>query len=272
MKIAFHIGDPSIPGDARFKALSEALRSGGAEFYPAASREDILPGTSMVLSIGGDGTFLGTTRIVAEAGIPILGVNFGRLGFLSENKPERVAAPILEGSYTIKERAMLQVSSSSPVSGEFWPYALNEAGVYRSGADTIGIQASVGGMELPTYWADGLMAATSSGSTAYNLSAGGPICLPDAEVLLLTPVAPHNLGLRPLVVPVGKTITMKGNSRSGRLSLSLDNRRHEIPSGTEISISTAPFRLRLVDLGQENFIDALRIRLFWGQDVRNMHV
>ena len=167
---------------------------------------------------------------------------------------------------------MLQVSSSSPVSGEFWPYALNEAGVYRSGADTIGIQASVGGMELPTYWADGLMAATSSGSTAYNLSAGGPICLPDAEVLLLTPVAPHNLGLRPLVVPVGKTITMKGNSRSGRLSLSLDNRRHEIPSGTEISISTAPFRLRLVDLGQENFIDALRIRLFWGQDVRNMHV
>ena len=272
MKIAFHIGDPSIPGDARFKALSEALRSGGAEFYPAAVREDILPGTSMVLSIGGDGTFLGTTRIVAEAGIPILGVNFGRLGFLSENKPERVAAPILEGSYTIKERAMLQVSSSSAVSGEFWPYALNEAGVYRSGADTIGIQASVGGMELPTYWADGLMAATSSGSTAYNLSAGGPICLPDAEVLLVTPVAPHNLGLRPLVVPVGKTITMKGNSRSGRLSLSLDNRRHEIPSGTEISISTAPFRLRLVDLGQENFIDALRIRLFWGQDVRNMHV
>ena len=272
MKIAFHIGDPSIPGDARFKALSEALRGGGADFYPASVREDLLPGTSMVLSIGGDGTFLGTTRMVAEAGIPILGVNFGRLGFLSENKPERVAAPILEGSYTIKERAMLQVSSSSPVSGEFWPYALNEAGVYRSGADTIGIQASVGGMELPTYWADGLMAATSSGSTAYNLSAGGPICLPDAEVLLLTPVAPHNLGLRPLVVPVGKTITMKGNSRSGRLSLSLDNRRHEIPSGTEISISTAPFRLRLVDLGQENFIDALRIRLFWGQDVRNMHV
>lgn len=272
MKIAFHIGDPSIPGDARFKALSEALRGGGADFYPASVREDLLPGTSMVLSIGGDGTFLGTTRMVAEAGIPILGVNFGRLGFLSENKPERVAVPILEGSYTIKERAMLQVSSSSPVSGEFWPYALNEAGVYRSGADTIGIQASVGGMELPTYWADGLMAATSSGSTAYNLSAGGPICLPDAEVLLLTPVAPHNLGLRPLVVPVGKTITMKGNSRSGRLSLSLDNRRHEIPSGTEISISTAPFRLRLVDLGQENFIDALRIRLFWGQDVRNMHV
>lgn len=272
MKIAFHIGDPSIPGDARFKALSEALRGGGADFYPASVREDLLPGTSMVLSIGGDGTFLGTTRMVAEAGIPILGVNFGRLGFLSENKPERVAAPILEGSYTIKERAMLQVSSSSPVSGEFWPYALNEAGVYRSGADTIGIQASVGGMELPTYWADGLMAATSSGSTAYNLSAGGPICLPDAEVLLLTPVAPHNLGLRPLVVPVGKTITMKGNSRCGRLSLSLDNRRHEIPSGTEISISTAPFRLRLVDLGQENFIDALRIRLFWGQDVRNMHV
>ena len=272
MKIAFHIGDPSIPGDARFKALSEALRGGGADFYPASAREDILPGTSMVLSIGGDGTFLGTTRMVAEAGIPILGVNFGRLGFLSENKPERVAAPILEGSYTIKERAMLQVSSSSPVSGEFWPYALNEAGVYRSGADTIGIQASVGGMELPTYWADGLMAATSSGSTAYNLSAGGPICLPDAEVLLLTPVAPHNLGLRPLVVPAGKTITMKGSSRSGRLSLSLDNRRHEIPSGTEISISTAPFRLRLVDLGQENFIDALRIRLFWGQDVRNMHV
>ena len=267
MKIAFHIGDPSIPGDARFKALSEALRGGGVELYP-----DIRPGTTMVLSIGGDGTFLGTARMVAEAGIPILGVNFGRLGFLSENKPELVAAPILEGRYTIKERAMLEVSAGCSVPGDFWPYALNEAGVYRSGADTVGIQATVGGMELPTYWADGLMAATSSGSTAYNLSAGGPICLPDAEVLLLTPVAPHNLGLRPLVVPAGKAITMKGSSRSGRLSLSMDNRRHEIPSETEISIRTAPFRLRLVDLGQESFIDALRIRLFWGQDVRNMHM
>lgn len=270
MKIAFHIENPSIPGDARFKALCEALRDGGAEFYPAAVIGDIRPGTAMVLSIGGDGTFLGTTRMVAEAGIPILGVNFGRLGFLSENKPELVAAPILSGSYTIKERAMLQVSANAPVSDGYWPFALNEAGLYRIGADTIGIQASIGGMELPAYWADGLMAATSSGSTAYNLSAGGPICLPDAEVLLLTPVAPHNLGLRPLVVPAGKTITMKGSSRSGRLTLSLDNRSHEISSETEISIRMAPFRLRLVDLGQENFIDALRIRLFWGQDVRNM--
>ena len=272
MKIAFHIENPSISGDARFKALSEALCRGAAEFYPASVSADLRPGTDMVLSIGGDGTFLGTTRMVAEAGIPILGVNFGRLGFLSENKPELVAAPILEGKYTIKERAMLQVSSDSPLSGEFWPYALNEAGLYRTGADTIGIQASVGGMDLPTYWADGLMAATSSGSTAYNLSAGGPICLPDAEVLLLTPVAPHNLGLRPLVVPAGKTISRKGNSRSGRLTLSLDNRSLEIPSETEIDIRTAPFRLRLVDLGQENFIDALRIRLFWGQDVRNMPI
>ena len=125
-------------------------------------------------------------------------------------------------------------------------------------------------MQLPTYWADGLMAATASGSTAYNLSAGGPICTPEAPVLMLTAVAPHNLGIRPLVVPSDKSILMKGTARSGRMSLSLDNRCYSVPTGTSIRISSAPFSLRRVNIGPDNFIDALRERLFWGQDVRNM--
>ena len=272
MKIGYHIERQAVAVDSRFKAVVSDLEKGGAELYRLDSRKELRESTDMVLSLGGDGTFLSTAHLVAEAGVPILGVNFGRMGFLSENRPEDVAAPILEGRFSIEERGMLRVSTDAGLPEEFWPYALNEAGLYRTGADMLGIEASVGGMSLPTYWADGLMAATGSGSTAYNLSAGGPICMPDAAVLLLTAIAPHNLGIRPLVVSSDKEIIMKGTARSGKVALSMDNRCYTVDSGTEIRISSAPFALRRVNLGLNNFLDALRIRLFWGQDVRNMPV
>ena len=270
MKIGFHIEHPAIFEDARFRALEAGLRAGGAELYGLDSREALREGTAMVLSLGGDGTFLSTAHLVAEAGVPILGVNFGRMGFLSENSPEAIVAPILEGRFTIEERAMLKVEPGCGMPADFWPYALNEAGLYRTAADMLGIDASIGDMALPTYWADGLMVATASGSTAYNLSSGGPICLPESEVLLLTAIAPHNLGIRPMVVPAGKVIRIAARARSGAVSLSMDNRCYGLPSGTPVSISSAPFRLKRVDLGLNTFIDALRERLFWGQDVRNM--
>ena len=270
MKIGFHIENPSIFADSRFKAVEAGLKGGGVELYRLDSRESLIEGTEMVLSLGGDGTFLNTSHLVAEAGIPILGVNFGRMGFLSENVPEAVVEPILKGSYTIEDREMLRVCPDGPLPEGFWPYAINEAGLHRTDAGMLGIEASIGQTALPTYWADGLMVATGSGSTAYNLSAGGPICLPDAPVLLLTPIAPHNLGLRPLVVPSDKLITLSGSSRSGGLSLFMDNRSYSLESGTQVKITAAPFCLKKVNLGLNNFIDALRIRLFWGQDVRNM--
>jgi len=268
MKIGYHMDNPALAGDPRFRDIVAGFEAGGVEVYRIQCRSCVQQGTDMVLSIGGDGTFLSTTHLVSEAGIPILGVNFGRMGFLSENSPENVVAPVLEGKYFIEDRAMLQVTGFTAPG--FWPYALNEVSLNRLGAEMLGIDVSVDGNPLPTYWADGLLVASSSGSTAYNLSAGGPICTPDSKVMLITPVAPHNLGLRPLVVSPDKTISLSGQSRSGQLALSLDNRTYEVPAGTEIRVGAAPFCLRRVNLRQHSFIDALRIRFFWGQDVRNM--
>lgn len=268
MKIGYHMDNPALAEDGRLRGVLQALEAGGAEVYPIHCRSCVQEGTDMVLSIGGDGTFLSTAHLAAESGIPILGVNFGRMGFLSENSPENVAEPLLGGRYFIEERTMLRVEGFSAPG--FWPYALNEVSLNRLASDMLGIDVAVDGTPLPTYWADGLLVATSSGSTAYNLSAGGPICTPDAKVMLITPVAPHNLGLRPLVVPPDKTITLSAKSRSGRLALSLDNRTYGIPSDAALTVGAAPFCLKRVNLRKHTFIDALRIRFFWGQDVRNM--
>lgn len=270
MKIAYHIENPSIPGDRRFKEVISGLETGGVEVYPIHCSKCLRDGTDMVMSFGGDGTFLNTAHIVSENGIPILGVNFGRLGFLSENSPENVVAPLLSGRYSIEERGMLHAEVEGMEGEDFWPYALNEVSLHRRCAEMLGIDATIDGMQLPTYWADGLLVATASGSTAYNLSAGGPICTPDSRVILITPVAPHNLGLRPLVVPDDKTIRLGAKSRNARVSLTLDNRTYEIDPDTVVKVTAASFRLKRVNLGIHNFIDALRSRFFWGQDVRNV--
>ena len=151
-----------------------------------------------------------------------------------------------------------------------WPYALNEFTVHRSGAAMLGVQVSVDGVRLPTYWADGLIVSTSSGSTAYSLSSGGPIVLPESKVLIITPIAPHNLNVRPLVVPDSSEISLKMHSRDGRFELSVDNRTVEVSEGTEVTVGMAQFSLKRVRLGRSNFINALTDKLFWGEDVRNI--
>ena len=269
MKLGYYIKKLSLEEDPRIGALLGRLKDGGANVYELRNASGVQPGTEMVLSFGGDGTFLSCARIVSEAGVPILGVNFGRMGFLSETNHD-IVGPLLSGAYSVEERVMLKVDVKGWVPEDFWPYALNEACLHRSGPGMLGLEASVNGEELPTYWADGLLVATSSGSTAYSLSVGGPICLPDADVLILSPVAPHNLNLRPLVVPGGSTIVMGTRKREEEAFLTLDNRSYIIPQGMSVAISEAPFRLKRVSIGKSNFIDALRSRLFWGQDVRNI--
>ena len=269
MKVAWYIKKEALTGDARVESLLSELRDGGVDLYPLRSRADVRPGTDLLISFGGDGTFLSAAHRVADAGIPILGVNLGRLGFLSSHRAENVAAHILSGDYVVVERTMLQVSVEGFQIENFWPYAVNEAGLHRADADTLGIDASIDGTPLPVYWADGLLVSTSSGSTAYSLSAGGPICMPAAGVLLLTPVAPHNLNLRPMVVPSCSVLTLKSRSRSGEAVLTVDNRNYTIPDGAVVEVRQAPFKLRKVCLDGDSFIDALRSRLFWGQDVRN---
>jgi len=170
-----------------------------------------------------------------------------------------------KGDYSIEERAMLQVESFQGNEG----YALNEVSVARAGAAMLGIDVSIDGKMLPTYWADGLLVATSSGSTAYSLSAGGPICTPDAKVLIVTPVSPHNLNVRPLIVPLESEIKISLRSREEKVRFTMDNRDRLADSGEIFTVSVAQFSLKTIRLSKFSFFEALRSKLFWGDDVRN---
>ncbi len=271
MKIAIYIGKESFGTEPRFVQLKEELASGACVMYDVMSAADLQPDTDMLLSVGGDGTFLSASAVVGDSGIPVVGVNLGRLGFLSENRPEDLAQALLSNDYTIENRAMLKVipAPDAEISEECL-CALNEMAVHRNGLALLEVEVKVDGICLPTYRADGLIISTSSGSTAYSLSVGGPIVLPEAKVLIISPIAPHNLNVRPLVVPDSSVIDLKMVSRDADFMFSSDNRSALLPSGTELSVSLAQFSLRRVRLNRTNFINALTQKLFWGEDVRNI--
>lgn len=269
MKLAVYIGKREAETDEVLHELWSELRAGGCELEFLS--EDICPDADMLMSVGGDGTFLSAAMLVAGKDIPVVGVNLGRLGFLSENRPAAVAAAILSGEYTIENRTMLKASLSvAPDGYDPCPCALNEFTVHRSGAAMLGVEVMLDGVQLPTYWADGLIVSTSSGSTAYSLSAGGPIALPESKVLIISPIAPHNLNVRPLVVPDSTQITLKFHSRDEKVIFTADNRTVQIPADAQVKIAVAQFSLKRVRLNRSNFIDALTEKLFWGEDVRNI--
>lgn len=271
MKISIYIGKKELRTDCRMLSMVEDLRAGGCDLHILTDDVLMPDGTDLLLSVGGDGTFLSASSLVADKGIPVLGVNLGRMGFLSENRPEDVAQAVLSGEYTVEKRTMLHADVVTGLTEiDSWPYALNEMTVRRSGAAMLGVDVSVDGVQMPTYWADGLVISTSSGSTAYSLSVGGPIVLPDSRVLIISPIAPHNLNVRPLVVPDSARIRLKMHSRDGSFEFSADNRTTEVEENTEISISVAQFSLKRVRLNRSNFIKALTEKLFWGEDVRNI--
>lgn len=266
MKIAFYIKEPSLADDPHWRALAEGLAAAGNELYPISVREDMQAGTDLLLSVGGDGTFLSASKRVADSGVPVLGVNLGRLGFLSENRPEELLEPILRGDYIVEDRTLLTVEG---LGGDMYPHALNEVAVQRSGAAILGINVAVNGQALPPYWADGLLVATSSGSTAYSLSVGGPICAPDAPVVIIAPIAPHNLNVRPLVVPESSVIDISCVSRDGNVRVSLDNRTETVPASVRLSVRVAQFSLKRIRLPKSGFVKALTSKLFWGEDIRS---
>ena len=269
MKFAYYIKKDGLEADPRKDELLAQLRAGGVEVYRAGCVSDISAGTDGLLSLGGDGTFLMGAKIAVQADIPILGVNFGRLGFLSEAKPSELPSAILRGELRVEERELLKVSTDEDAAGDLWPYALNETSISRDGASMLGIDVEIDGAPLPTYWADGLLVATSSGSTAYSLSVGGPICTPDSKVFIVAPISPHNLNVRPLVVPQTAKIAISLRSREDMAVFSVDNRSRRISAGARISVSEAPVRLKRLRTGGDTFINALRTRLLWGEDVRN---
>ena len=267
MKLALYVKKRSLAGDPRIDALRSSLVSGGFETYDVRSSEDLDASTDVLLSLGGDGTFLSAARIVGDSAVPVLGVNFGRLGFLSEYKPEEVVDALTKGTYTVEDRTLLRTEVEGTDISEI---SLNEMTVHRAGAAMLGVDVAIDGEPLPTCWADGLLVATSSGSTAYSLSVGGPICLPQAEVLIIAPIAPHNLNVRPLVVPHTSRIDLSFHSRNDSVMLTMDNLNAVLPVTSKISVSVAQFSLKTIRLDRSNFIQALRSKLFWGEDVRNL--
>ena len=272
MTFGLYIKNAALKDNERLRSMRKALEEGGCSLYDIETREDLIPGTDAVLSVGGDGTFLSASKRVAETGVPILGVNMGRLGFLSENKPEEVVEALLSGNYTIEDRTRLKsviTGEGACRAGDFWPYALNEVTVHRSGASVLGINVTVDGNELPTYWADGLIVATSSGSTAYSLSAGGPICSPASKVLIIEPISPHNLNVRPLVVPETAVIDISVKSRDDSVICTMDNRTMSLPATASLRVSMAQFSLKRIRLSRSSFVKALVSKLFWGEDIRN---
>ena len=267
MKLAYYIKSASLREDARVASLLERLASGGHSLHSVHNAAELEAGTDMLLSIGGDGTFLSAADIAVRSRIPVLGVNMGRLGFLSEYTPEEVVAALAAGEFNMENRRMLEVECDRLAAGP--TLALNEVSVSRLGAAMLGVDVTIDGKPLPTYWADGLLVATSSGSTAYSLSVGGPICTPDARVVIIAPIAPHNLNVRPLVVPDSAVVELSLRSRDSEVRMTVDNRTFTVPAESRISVRPAEFCLSRVSLGRSSFMDALSGRLLWGQDVRN---
>ena len=272
MKIGFFILNDELRADPRMRSLLKDLESATFEVYEIRTKADVRPETDLVLSMGGDGTFLSAAHVVADIGLPILGVNFGRIGFLCENRPEAVRKALVEGDFRIEYRTVLNATLKGPEARRsigMLPYSVNEVALHRSGSSVLGIHVSIDGEPLPTYWADGLLVATSSGSTAYSLSVGGPICMPDTKVLVLAPISPHNLNVRPIVIPETAQIDISFESRDGRATMSMDNRVEEIQPDWTIHVEMAQFSLKRVRLPESGFVKALTSRLFWGEDMRN---
>jgi NAD+ kinase len=275
MKIGYFILKEELRKDEHVQALVKDLESATYEVYEIRTKADVRPDTDLVLSMGGDGTFLTTAHVVADIGLPILGVNFGRIGFLCENRPEAVRKALMEGDFRIEYRTVLNATLKGPEARRsigMLPYSVNEVAIHRSGSSVLGIHVSVDGEPLPTYWADGLIIATPSGSTAYSLSVGGPICMPDTKVLILAPISPHNLNVRPIVIPETAKIDISFESRDGGALMSMDNRVVEIQPDWSVHVEMAQFSLKRVRLPESGFVKALTSRLFWGEDMRNNEI
>ena len=273
MKIGYFILNENLRGDARMQALLSELESATFEIYEIRTKSDVRPETDLVLSMGGDGTFLSAAHVVADIGLPILGVNFGRIGFLCENRPEAVRKALLEGDFRIEYRTVLNATLKGPEARRtigMLPYSVNEVSLHRTGSSVLGIHVCVDGEPLPTYWADGLIVATSSGSTAYSLSVGGPIVTPDSDVFIIAPIAPHNLNVRPIVAPAGSPIEISFTSKGSQSGVvTLDNNSFTVPVGSSFTLRRAGYCASCIAFHNAGFIDALKDKLLWGEDKRN---
>lgn len=231
-----------------------------------------LDNVKIIFSIGGDGTFLDTVGLIGQKKIPIVGLNTGRLGFLSNiNKDdfESCLQLLQQGAYALKERSLIQLESSKPLFQEN-NFALNEVTVHKKDSSSmITIHTYLDGDYLNSYWADGLIVSTPTGSTAYSLSCGGPILLPGSKNHIITPIAPHNLNVRPVVVPDDLEIQLKIEGRGRKFLAALDSKSASFDTSLTLKIKKADFSINLIELEGQSFFDTLRKKMLWGIDRRN---
>ena len=244
------------------------------EYQTFTGHEGLDEGFGLFISIGGDGTMLRAATLVRNKGIPIIGINAGRLGFLATVQQENIETLlplIFENKYKISPRTLLTVEyeGRSPEAEEL-DYALNEITVSRKDTTSmITIEIRLNGEYLNSYWADGLIVSTPTGSTGYSLSCGGPILMPEVNSLVITPIAPHNLNARPLVIPDDTDIELRVSSREEQHLVSLDSRIVSIDVETVMRVKKGGFKINLVEFPQEKFLVTLRKKLLWGEDKRN---
>jgi NAD+ kinase len=256
------------------------------EFYDKASQHvsfspstqtfshhtDLTSDIDFLISLGGDGTLLDTITLIRDKNIPVVGINFGRLGFLAsigrDEMSEAVKA-LARRSYVIDKRSLIHLDSNIPLFNDV-PYGLNEFAIHkRDIAPMIKIHTYINGELLNTYWADGLILATPTGSTGYSLSCAGPVVFPESGSFVLTPIAPHNLNVRPIVIPDNTIVSFEIESRSDEVICALDSRRELVDKNVLLAVRKENFGINLVRLNENNFLQTLRNKLSWGLDKRN---
>jgi NAD+ kinase len=238
------------------------------------SHADLDQSYDMLISVGGDGTFLRAATLVRDSGIPILGINAGRLGFLATVQQENIESflqLVIEKKYSISKRTLLSLSCSPEIEDiKGLNFAMNEVTVSRKDTTSmITIETYLNGEYLNSYWADGLIISTPTGSTGYSMSCGGPILTPDANSLVITPIAPHNLNARPLVIKDNTEIKLKISGREENYLVSLDSRIASVKNESILTIQKTAFKINMVEFPEETFLKTLRNKLLWGEDKRN---
>lgn len=238
-------------------------------FHTSADLDDSF---DCLISLGGDGTLLDTVTLVRDRNIPVLGINFGRLGFLASLGKENIQAAVsalVDRSFVAEKRTLIHLDADTPLFGET-PYALNEFAIHkRDTSPMIKIHTYINGEFLNSYWSDGLIVSTPTGSTGYSLSCNGPVVFPDSGSFVITPVAPHNLNMRPIVVPDNNIISFEVEGRLDQFICALDSRREIVDRHVQLAVKKENFTISLVRINENNFLQTLRKKLAWGFDTRN---
>ena len=272
--VFFNKNNVDLVIEANFLELLYDKKIVQKEYKTFSSPNELDSSFDVLVSIGGDGTILRAATLVRDSGVPILGINAGRLGFLATVQKEDIDSflqIVIDKKYATSPRTLLSLSCDPPNEAlQDINFAMNEVTVSRKDTTSmITIDTFLNDEYLNSYWADGLIISTPTGSTGYSLSCGGPILTPDVKSLVITPIAPHNLNARPLVIPDETVIRLKVSGREDNYLVSLDSRITSVANESILTITKTPFQINMVEIPDETFLKTLRSKLLWGQDKRN---